>query len=292
MKPYLLLSLLIFSTTAFGKKVIETHSKWTPDNSFPVKTDAFDKKSGISLAVSNDDKNIYLTFVTSDQKLQIALMKQGFKLYFDTVKQKNKACYLSYANEVPTPMQRGKGMQQGNRNVMGQGLEMGNNATRPVQQQPGNTMLPPFRIEIIKGDYSKAECNGIDYDLKFQKTVFSASFELDTSNVMICRAVIPLRIINTSELTAIPNLSIGLEITDNYKQGPGGNRQAQHGGGMGMSSGRGGGRMQGMGGSPGGRGGMGGPPQGGMRGGPGGISSSSAKRLAKFWFHTTLAEHP
>ncbi|MFB6318462.1 hypothetical protein [Saccharicrinis sp. FJH54] len=281
MKPYALAALLILTTLSSAKKRINSNSGWTTDKAFPEQTDAFDKKSEISLGTTNDDKNIYLIFQTTDPKLQKAILNQGFTLYFDTLKQKDKACFLHYSMQRPMP------------NSGAQVMPAGENAGRPVQwQQTGNSfLLSPFRKKTVKEDFTNVVCNGIDYDLRLRKTVFSASFELDTANVMICKAVIPLRIINSSELAGIHNLSVGLEIKGSFSPGSGAyNHGRSSGNGMGMSSGNGG--KQGMGGRQGMRGGMNSMSQGGTGRGIRETPASSSEKLAKIWLRVNLAKQP
>ena len=262
MKKLMIILLILTELAVFGQKSKPSVSRWKSGEEFPDSISGFDKKSGIEWTLMNDSGYLYLKYNTSDRYIQNVLMYDGFKLYFDTVKQKDVRNCLVYSNKPKGP----------------------ENSKKPKisekdyshREEPGE-----FPRTEIKGNFNKAVWQNIPYDLVLEKTEFSASYTQDTNNKLSCIAVIPFRIISKKGLNSINKLSVGLEIISRPKPSDMQAIGPSNAGGNNFPSGN-----------------M--PPQGRLQGNsghpdgdrPGPPSANPLKSFARFWFLTILAYYP
>ena len=267
----ILLIFLLTGCTVFGKKGIISVSTWKESDDFPKEISGSHEESGINWRLMNDSKNLYIKFETKKRYTQMALMNEGFKLYFDTVKQKNKKDILVYTN-------KSEGIKDFGKNTQFWG------------GFPGQSMPSREHKENIVQKYNKAIWHDISYDLEFEITDFSSHYVLDTNDLLTCYAVVPFKIICNRGLSGISDLSVCLEIVSNAPamnmndsqfSGPGrGNNGFPQGPPPGDGQ-----PPQSMGNPRG----MGGPPRmGGMENPP---DSFKSETLVKVWLLTRLAYH-
>lgn len=211
-----------------------------------------------SLGLVNDEKSLYIGFITINRDYQRQIMRSGLTVWFDRNGGEDKKFGIHY------PLgPGGSGLQQGQRGNTG---DVGGAGDAGGEQQAGSQMdnsRPLFdELEIYgpgDGEHHRmttAETGGIDVRVGI------------TNGVLVYELKVPLAD-NGSTAFAIgtkPGMQIGVGVESSSGRGaaPSGGGGGGEGGGSGMGGGRGGG----MGGGRGGRGGgMGGGRGGGSRGG-------------------------
>ncbi len=185
---------IVSMQTVYGKRKIVSESAWKTSENFPEEMAGIYNKSDIKWWLMNDADNLYIKLETTNRDAQGALMMNGLTFYFDTVKQKSHTTSLIYTNRKEPRVQTNTRQEQRDIN-------------------PSNAMFSPQRRENLSRNYNKAISNEMPYDLEMEMTDFSASFMLDTNNVLTCYAVIPLKLIHSGGLPRIHHLSIGIEIS-------------------------------------------------------------------------------
>jgi hypothetical protein len=235
-----------------------------------------DDNSKIQWRIANDNKKLYFRFESSDQTIKRMLLHNGFTIILDTTGGKNENIILNVSNHSETDNQ-------------------------VIKFDP--KLFKPNTSGTFKEVYLKEEDSEMLIDLQFEKSDFSATYTIDSFNLIVCNVVIPLTAIQSNGLGAIKNLSMCLKIERGQKpqhrdgEEPSGDEEnggfdASFGGsgrigGVGMNRG---GMEGGMGGMNGGMGrsGMGGSRRGG--GGTNGGSGNSGTSNVDFWFLTELAK--
>jgi len=259
------------------KKKQAVDSRWGTLENTGGEPSGIDKKSAMRYWLANDENYLYLKFDTGDRDIQQAIVRDGFRLQFDTIKQKNKENYMEFTNHGRPGSKPG---------------EPSENMKPGKMNQSRNSLQPR-----TKGSFSTVILRDVEYNISIENPEFSAGYSMDNNFRLTCYTAIPKTAISESGYSSLDNLSIGIFINGQREMqggtggGPQGGGMPPQGGGMG-SGGFGGGQ----GGGPGGGGPGGGPGGGqgrGQGGGPGGnMSDSSPKNLVKFWFLTNLATEP
>lgn len=267
-------ALLFAMQTAFTKEIIVAASSWKSGEAFPAAAAGMYEAADLKWWLMNDANNLYIKIETSDKDAQGALMMNGLKLYFDTVKQKSLSTCLAYSRPAGQP-----------------------EAMRPMAPPQGadtsSALFVPHRRENISRTFTKAVWKEMPYDLEMEVTDFAASFTLDTNDVLTCYAVVPLKLICGGGLRRIHNLSVGLLISGKSNERPAGEHHGEPGEGVNIG-------MSNMNGSIGNvgiqqrSGRPSGPPPNDGGGGPrpGGESTHKSTTLINFWFLTQLALSP
>ncbi len=235
-----------------------------------------DDNSKIQWRIANDNKKLYFRFESSDQSIKRMLLHNGFTIILDTTGSKNENIILNVSNHSETDNQANKFDPK---------------------------LFKPNTSGTFKEIYIKEEDSEMLIDLQFEKTDFSATYTIDSFDLIVCNVAIPLSAIQSNGLSAIKNLSMCLKIERGQKphhrdgEEPSGDEEnggfdASFGGsgrigGAGMNRG---GMEGGMGGMNGGMGrsGMGGGRLGG--GGMNGGTGNSGVSNVDFWFLTELAK--
>lgn len=199
MKRILFLTLLSVAITGFAKKVKHiTGSPWKNDSHFSSEAFTHDESSGMKWWLMNDDKNIYIKIETANRKIQMAIMREGIRFNFDTIRQKSGKHYLHYQFDPRIPSS--------------------SNQAFPVRPgEPIGRIYVIDRYEDLKQNFNKAVCNGFTHSIEFEATEFEASFELNTKNIFTCFTTIPINKIFEKKLPDIHKLSIGIEIFEREK---------------------------------------------------------------------------
>lgn len=199
--------------------------------------------------VTNDDKNIYICILSTDNTTQKRIMKNGMTIYFDRKGKKNKDMSLAF----PIPKDDDDDMFNRYRERNGYPV------TPADQDSTKNKMLKESNVFNTKGFINME--NG-QFGTDDPKNTIQVALRLNNNDsVLVYEAVVPLTIITGSGLTskqASRNFSVGIELNAVPGQGGGG-------GGGGYRPSMGGMRM-----------GMGGMGMGGMRSG-GGRSGNSQR---------------
>lgn len=261
---------LIFAMqTGFAKEIVVSASSWKSGEAFPTAAAGFYEASDLKWWLMNDANNLYIKIETTDKDAQGALMMNGLKFYFDTVKQKSLSTCLAYSRPAGQP-----------------------EAMRPMAPPTGadtsNALFVPHRRENISRTFTKAVWKEMPYDLELEVTDFSASFTLDTSDVLTCNAVIPLKLICGGGLRRIHNLSIGILISGKDPNAQGLEKQRKEDSGrsdmsVGLSGNIGNSYIKQRGGP------KVGTPQGGPAPFPYDENKHKSATLIDFWFLTQLA---
>jgi hypothetical protein len=208
--------------------------------------------------VTNDDKNIYICILSTDNATQKRIMKNGMTIFFDRKGKKNKDVSLSF----PIPK------DDDDDNFNRYRAQNGYPVTPADRDSTKAKMLKESDVFNTKGFINME--NG-QFGTNDPKNTIHVALQLNNNDsVLVYEAVIPFNIITGSDLTpkqAARNFSVGIELNAVPNQGGGG-------GGGGNRPSMGGMRMgMGMGGM-----GMG---MGGMRGGGGRNGNSQRTQGAK-----------
>ena len=268
---------------------------------------SFAKDIRISIAVRNDEQNLYVALITSDTTTALQVLRDGLIVWLDAEGGSKKRFGIKYpvsAEPGPPPNagqgrdgagsgQRGRpdgsGGQEGD-GARGYGMPGG-------QPRDAEGM---WKQALSDGRLKRAELLGPGKDdvrVLMLEVSTSIRARLGRSDgMLIYELAVPLG--NTQELPdglgvrpgAIVGIGLETPERNTSMRGPGGGRGGSGGGRGGGMGGSGGGRGGRMGGSGGGRGGGMGGPGGGM-GGPGGAFGQQQKAL-KAWTSVQLATPP
>lgn len=258
--------LLGSSVLCCGKDIVLSNSGWKTNETFQKNPSGNDEKTGITWWLANDNQNLYIKFEVKNREMQMALMHDGFTLFFDTINHKNRNNSIVFSMKHE-PMSKPNDIDF-----------------------PQNGSLPPS--PQMSGIYNQVVWQSLIIDLEMEKSDFSAHFSVDSLHHFSCEAVVPLKAINAKGLRYIHNLSIGIQIASQSGKNmaaQGGQRPPQGGGMDGRSNG-----MRGGVGQPGMGNGMQGPPPGDDSMPPKAPSETkpSTTKLALVWFRTEFALKP
>ena len=263
----LILSLFFLSHCA-TKNIIKSYKQ--TGNTDASQISGIDNKSKIQWRIANDNKKLYFRFESSDKSIQRMLLFNGFTLIIDTTGHSKENLSLRVNNRIETE-----------------------NQSIP-RSNPDPKNFKPGSIQSFKEGFWKEDDNETLIDFQFEKTDFSATYKIDSFELILCNVTIPLTAIKTNGINALNKMSIGLKIEHGQKPQ---HRTGESFGddqneGIAGEIGGSGGRMSGgMGENRGGRMGQGAMESG--RHGSGRMGESSIRSGAssvEFWFSTELAK--
>lgn len=247
---FVLLLAVIFTSCA---KLPVYQSQWEGTQGETLQA-GYDKESRLRWQISNDATHLYIKLDTDNRMTIMKMIRNGLKIYLDTTGRKKDQTYVGY------PVSNG--MKMSKEDMKNTGVSRGNR--RDVSNM---LQLVPPNAEFFQSGSLES------FNFKLERSDFNFSLAANDGGRLNYEAWIPLEKIRKGGLTAIKQLSIGIEAN-----------------GLEMPSG-GGGPPQ-MGGQRQGGGMPGGMPGGG-RGGQGmrGPNSSMMEMLddVTVWFKVELA---
>jgi hypothetical protein len=275
------------------------------------------KKAKVTIGIRNDEKNLYLCFISTDRSVQRQIMSGGFTVWFDptggtdetygiqfpvghTMKDGGPSTSRGNAGGAPSAMQDLSGDENssdflGNDNMMPPmppGLDTSMHTPRGFATDKMPSLLNSGQSEIkFLGPEKKDVQLSTMIELKTIKVQIGI-----TRQAFVYELQVPLHKTEDFPFTLSPTNSkntLGVEFkteTISFSggmRGPGGPGGGGNGGpdGSGMGGPPGGGM-----GGPGGGGGMGGPGGGGSGGGHRGGSDSNSSDPIEVWAKVTLAQ--
>ena len=237
----------------------------------------YDEESGINYTISNDHQNLYFFCSTSNEQMQLKMLRSGIEFAIDTLGKKSFPVSLKYPFGTTTsPEIRRNAPTQTVTNIQPE------NDVQPVISSQPNPLIPngsnpkgkvdrtAFKLRLLE-EKTDIQLTGFKPNLgkiipisDMRKTGILAVIDFDKTGTMYYESVIPFSTFYKRELTpSDSNKVFNYRIKINSAPNTNGNQN--RGNGM-----RGGGMRGGMGGRGGMRGGSGGGMRGGMGGGMGG----------------------
>jgi len=198
---------------------VMTQSRWNDAASTDTTGSHVDVESGVRWWLANDGKNAYFSFEAYDRATVMAIVQDGFTVYFDTTGKNKRTCSVSFGNKAERP-------------VMDQ-----------IEHRPGS---PPGETagggmpSTHTGRYNRVVWKGIVIDPELEKTDFIASYTTDTAGKVRCNATIPLRMVDLGNSSKSFTMGLVISVRDRRVQHNFGGPQQQ--GGPGGREGAGGAR--------------------------------------------------
>jgi hypothetical protein len=279
------------------------------------------KKAKVTIGVRNDEKNLYLCFISTDKNVQRQIMSGGFTVWFDPTGGTDETYGIQFP--VGHTMKGGGPSSGGNAGGAPPSMPENMNGGEMSSDNSGNdNSMPPMPPGNDTSMHAPPSFGGNNANSKMSSMFSSAQSEIKflgpekedvqlstmielktikvqvgvTRQAFVYELQVPLQKTEDFPFTLAPTDAkniLGIEFkteTSNSSGGPGG-EMGGPGGGGGMGGPGGGGGM----GGPGGGGGMGGPGGGGGMGGPGGggqggRSDSNSSDPIEVWAKVTLAQ--
>lgn len=193
MKLYVAASLILFASCS---KLIVSNTCWKPKDTPPVAISGTDKKSNISWKLANDSSKLYLSFQVTEHDVQMSVIHDGFTLHFDTEGKKGKMFSVSFRNK------RGHFPQI-------------------PHASASYTVGGQYTMLVWQKYYEDA----LTIDLEFEKSHFSCSYLLDTSNVLTCYAMLPFSAFDAKTIKEVYDLNICIDTKPAKTSSPDGTNE-------------------------------------------------------------------
>ena len=225
MKKMVLLCIILLSSCASFQTITSLPETASTINEYPY----YDYESKIRYQVTNDEKNLHIKLITSEETSIIKIFRTGLTIYFDVNGKKKKDVYFQY------PIARKDQMSKSNMQRQGSGQQFGLDLERLL------THIPLEAVFSHSGSTEQIHVLLKDPDIY-------VSIEAINDTEIIYDVIISFDKISQEGFYALSDLSVGI-VSGKFEMlsmgtGMSGDRGGQSGG-MGGKSGNMGGRMSG-----------------------------------------------